>query len=76
MVSCFAKHTWNTVKHAWKKLSNVALDSSSRNLPPKSCIPSRAKMKMKRKRSSSSDKMEEMAFIKATTKLRSEVQYL
>ena len=33
-------------------------------------------MKMKRKRRSNSDKMEEMAFIKATTKLRSEVQYL
>ena len=31
---------------------------------------------MKRKRRSNSDKMEEMAFIKATTKLRSEVQYL
>ena len=33
-------------------------------------------MKMKRKRRSKSDKMEEMAFIKATTKFRSEVQYL
>ena len=33
-------------------------------------------MKMKRNSSNNSDKMEEIAFIKATTKLRSDVQYL
>ena len=33
-------------------------------------------MKIKRNKSSKRDKMEEMAFIKATTKLRSDVQYL
>ena len=33
-------------------------------------------MKMKRNKSSNSDRMEEIAFIKATTKLRNDVQYL
>ena len=54
----------------------VGLPSGKLNCPPNNCMPSKAKMKMKRKRRSSSDKMEEMAFIKATTRLRSEVQYL
>ena len=54
----------------------VGLPSGKLNCPPKSCIPSKANMKMKRKRSSKSDKMEEIAFIKATTKLRNDVQYL
>ena len=54
----------------------VGLPSGKLNCPPNSCIPSKANMKMKRKRSSKSDKMEEIAFIKATTKLRNDVQYL
>jgi len=43
---------------------------------PVTCIPSKAKMKMKRKRRKRRDKMEEMAFIRATTRFRSEDQYL
>jgi hypothetical protein len=43
---------------------------------PVTCIPSKAKMKMKRKRRKRSDKMDEMAFIRATTRFRSEDQYL
>ena len=70
--------TWNTVSKALVMESklDVGLPSGKLNWPPNNCIPSKANMKMKRKRRSNSDKMEEMAFIKATTKLRSEVQYL
>ena len=39
-------------------------------------LPSSANMKMKRKRRSRSDKMDDMAFVKATTRLRREDQYL
>ena len=70
--------TWNTVSKALviESKLDVGLPSGKLNWPPNNCIPSKANMKMKRKRRSNSDKMEEMAFIKATTKLRSEVQYL
>ena len=54
----------------------VGLPSGKLNWPPNNCIPSKAKMNMKRKSSSNRDKIDEMAFIKATTKFRSEVQYL
>ena len=55
---------------------DVGLPSGKLNWPPNNCIPSKAKMKMKRKRRSNRDKIDEIAFIKATTKFRSEVQYL
>ena len=73
-----ATFTWNTVSKALviESKLDVGLPSGKLNWPPNNCIPSKANMKMKRKRRSNSDKMEEMAFIKATTKLRSEVQYL
>ena len=54
----------------------VGVPSSKLNDPPKSCIPRRAKMKMKRKSRKSSERMEEMAFISAITRLRREDQYL
>ncbi len=52
------------------------VSSGKLKLPPKSCIPRRAKMKMKRKRRKRRDRMEEMAFIRAITRLRREDQYL
>ena len=39
-------------------------------------MPRRAKMKMKRKRSSKRERMEEMAFINATTRFLKDDQYL
>ena len=39
-------------------------------------MPRRAKMKMKRKRSSRRERMEEMAFINATTRFLKDDQYL
>lgn len=71
-----AIYTWNTVKQAWKKLSNVALDSSSINFPPKSCIPSRAKMKMKRQSKTNKATMEAMESTKDFTRLPIADQYL
>ncbi len=50
--------------------------SSKLKEPPKSCIPRRANMKMKRKRRKSRDMMEDKAFIRAITRLRSGDQYL
>jgi hypothetical protein len=54
----------------------VGVPSGKLSWPPKNCMPRRAKMKMKRKRSSSSDMMEDSAFIRAITRLRSGDQYL
>ena len=42
----------------------------------KTCMPRRAKMKMKRKRRRRRERMEEMAFISATTRFLKEDQYL
>ena len=44
--------------------------------PPKSCIPSRANMRMKRKSRNSRETMERMEFRSDTTRLRREAQYL
>ena len=68
--------TWNTVKQAWKKLSKVALDSSSRNLPPKSCMPSRAKMKIKRQSSTNRATMEAIESTRDFTRAPIAFQYL
>ena len=40
------------------------------------CMPRRAKMNMKRKRSNKRERMEEMAFINATTRFLKDDQYL
>ena len=42
----------------------------------RTCMPRRAKMKMKRKRSNKRERMEEMAFINATTRFLKDDQYL
>ena len=58
------------------KLLNVLLDSSFWNLPPKICIPSRAKMKMNRMRRTSSALMEAIELTKDLTRLPIDDQYL
>ena len=54
----------------------VGVPSGKLKKPPKSCIPSRAKIKMNKNRRNSSDKIEDMAFIRAITRFLSEDQYL
>ena len=54
----------------------VGVSSSKLNEPPNSCIPSKAKMNMKRKRRKSKDMMDDKAFMRAITRLRSGDQYL
>ena len=54
----------------------VGVPSAKLNDPPKSCIPSRAKMNMNRKRRKSRDMMEDKAFINAITRFRNGDQYL
>ncbi len=46
------------------------------NVPPKSCIPRRAKIRMNKNRSSSNDMMDFMELRSETTRLRKEDQYL
>jgi Ni/Co efflux regulator RcnB len=55
---------------------DVGVWVSKLNVPPNSCIPSSAKMKMNRKRRKRSDMMEDKAFIRAITRLRRGDQYL
>lgn len=64
---------------AWGKLSKLlrlTSVSSKSYLPPKSCIPSRAKMMMKRKSNSSREAMERMELSSDATRLLRDVQYL
>ena len=72
--------TWKTQSIASQKLSNVLLGFSSRpsplNLPPKTCIPSRANITMNRKRRTRRLTMARIELIRETTRFRSEVQYL
>lgn len=71
--------TWKTLMRACGKLSKLLRRtsvSSKSYLPPKSCMPSRAKMTMKRKSSSSSEAMERMELSSDATRLLSDVQYL
>ena len=50
--------------------------SSKLKAPPKSCMPSRAKIRMKRKRRKSRDKMDLIELRREMTKFRREDQYL
>ena len=54
----------------------VGVSSGKLNDPPKSCMPSSAKMKMNRKSRKSRDMMDDKAFIRAITRLRRGDQYL
>ena len=50
--------------------------SSKLNAPPKSCIPSSAKIRMKRKRRNSNEMMDLMELNRDMTRFRSDDQYL
>ena len=50
--------------------------SGKLKVPPKSCMPSRAKMRMKRKRSNNRDMMDFMELSSDMTKFRKDDQYL
>lgn len=54
----------------------VGVPSGKLKWPPKSCMPSRANMKMNRNSRKSRDKMEDMAFIRAITRFLRDDQYL
>ena len=54
----------------------AGVPKSKLNVPPKSCIPSRAKIRMKRKRSSKRETMDLRELNKETTRFRREDQYL
>jgi len=59
-----------------KLLSGVPWSGvTSLNCPPKSCIPSRAKMRMKRKRRKRREMMERMEERREITRFRREDQY-
>ena len=70
--------TWKTVRRALRTVSKleVGVSVGKLNDPPKSCIPSSAKMKMNKKRRKRRDMMDDSAFIRAITRLRSGDQYL
>ena len=72
------KFTWNTVSSDCQKVSKLlrGVSSSKLNLPPNSCIPSKAKMTMNRKSSSNKLAMERILFSKDATRLRRDDQYL
>ena len=55
---------------------DVGRPSGKLKLPPKSCIPNNAKIKINRNSKRSRERMDDMAFVKATTRLRREDQYL
>ena len=55
---------------------DVGRPSGKLKLPPNNCIPSKANIKINRKSRRRRDRMDDMAFVKATTRLRSEDQYL
>ena len=71
-------HTWKTVSIAMEKESKLeaGVPKSKLNVPPKSCIPRSAKIRMNRNRSSKSDTMDFREAKSDTTRLRSEDQYL
>ena len=70
--------TWNTVRRALVIVSkfDVGRPSGKLKLPPKSCIPNKANIKINRNNKRRSERMDDMAFVKATTRFRSEDQYL
>ena len=71
-------YTWKTVSIAMENESKLeaGVPKSKLNVPPKSCIPRSAKIRMNRNRSSKSDTMDFREAKSDTTRLRSEDQYL
>lgn len=67
--------TWETVRKASQGESKL-LRRSGGNRPPKSCVPSRAKMNINRNRMDKSETIDRTALNKLRTRLPSERQYL
>ena len=81
MYGFIVDNTWNTVSRLCQKLSKLlrgfsAVLSLKSNLPPNTCIPSRAKITMKRNNSNSSDAMDWMELSSEATRLDKDRQYL
>ena len=55
---------------------DVGRPSGKLKLPPNSCIPNKANIKINRNNRRRRERMDDMAFVKATTRLRREDQYL
>ena len=70
--------TWNTVRRALVIVSkfDVGRPSGKLKLPPKSCIPNKANIKINKNNRRRRERMDDMAFVKATTRFRKEDQYL
>ena len=70
--------TWNTVSSEITNVSKLAsgVPSGKLKAPPKSCMPSSAKMRMKRKSRKRRERMERMELRSEMTRFRSEDQYL
>ena len=70
--------TWKTVNIAMEKESKLdaGVPKSKLKVPPKSCMPSRAKMRMKRNSRSKRDTIDLRELKRDTTRLRREDQYL
>lgn len=69
--------TWKTVSNAIGKVLKLVggVPSSKLNCPPKSCMPSSAKMRMNKKRRNSSEMMDLIELRRDITRLRSDDQY-
>ena len=70
--------TWKTVSMAIENELKFegGVPSSKLKVPPKSCIPNSAKIKINRKRSNNKDMMDLIELSKEITRFRSEDQYL
>lgn len=71
---------WNTVSRLCQKQSKLCLGLFSfglkLNLPPKTCIPSNAKMTINKNSNSNKEAMDWIEFNKEATKFESDRQYL
>lgn len=72
------EHTWKTVNKAIGKVLKFAwgVPPSKLNWPPKSCMPSRANIRMNKKSRNSNEMIDRIELSNDITKLRSEDQYL
>lgn len=77
---CKVNFTWNTVSKLCQKLSKFERGFGSAglklNLPPKTCIPSRAKITMNKNRSSKSEAIDWIELRSDATRFESDRQYL
>lgn len=79
-LSKFHKLTWNMVNTACQKVSKLCLSfcasGAQSNLPPKTCIPSKAKIIMKRNNRRRREKIDWIELRREPTRLERDFQYL